>query len=467
LWWIEGVNEMAVQEQRERLLRSVDEWNQRRRQQPNLRPDLSGANLIGANLSRANLSGANFIETNLRETDLSRADLSKANLFKADLSGADLVGTDLSGADLFMANLSGTNLSGANLSRANLSGANLSGANLSKANLNEANLSGADLSRTDLSVAYLSGANLSKNNLSNNNLSKANLSGADLSGADLIGTDLSGTNLSRANLGGADLSGANLSGAYLSGTNLSGANLRQANLSGAYLRGVCLSKANLTEAHFFYTTFAWVDLSRVKGLETALHDGPSSVDAKSVTLPRDEYVRQHFLRNTGFSDTFIDYLSSVLNIPIEHYSLFLSYSHHDQAFVRRLYIDLQNHDVRCWFVPHNLHPATHSMRGIEEAIHLHEKLLLVLSYHVVMSDWVQHEVEAAMYKEITSGQEILFPIRLDSTVLEIDGSWARRLRQRDIADFTAWQDEKAYHQAFTTLLRHLKAAKTPTWLSES
>src|SRR5262249_46225639 len=149
-------------------------------------------------------------------------------------------------------------------------------------------------------------------------------------GADLVGADLSGTNLSRANLGGADLSGTNLSGAYLSGTNLSGADLSQANLSGAYLRGVCLSKANLTEAHFFYTTFAWVDLSRVKGLETAQHDGPSGVDAKSVTLPHDEYTRQHFLRNTGFPDTFIDYLSSLLGIPSEYYSLFLSYGHHDQ-----------------------------------------------------------------------------------------------------------------------------------------
>jgi uncharacterized protein YjbI with pentapeptide repeats len=443
-------------------MRSVDEWNQQRRQQPNLRPDLSGANLIGANLSGANLSGANLIETNLREADLSKANLSKANLFKADLSRADLIGADLSGADLFKANLSGVNLIGASLSGANLSGANLSGANLSRANLYEANLSGADLSRAELSVAYLSGANLSRNNLSKNNLSKANLSGADLSGADLIGADLSGANLSRANLEGADLSGANLSGAYLSGTNLSGTDLSQTNLSGAYLRGVCLSRANFTEAHFFYTTFAWVDLSRVKGLETALHDGPSSVDAKSVTLPHEEYVRQHFLRNTGFPDAFIDYLSSSLNIPIEYYSLFLSYSYHDQTFVRRLYVDLQNQDVRCWFVPHDLHPTVHSVRGIEEAIHLHEKFLLVLSYHVVISDWIQHEVEAALYQEVISGQEILFPIRLDNTILESDTPWAKRLRQRDIGDFTSWQDEKTYHQAFATLLRHLKVTKTPT-----
>ncbi len=453
---------MVVQEQRERLTRSVDEWNQRRRQQPNLRPDLSGANLIGTNLSGANLSGADLSGTNFREADLSRADLSKANLFKADLGRANLTGADLSRADLFIANLSGASLIGANLSGTNLSGTNLSGANLSKAILSEANLSVADLSEADLSMVYLSGTNLNSANLSKANLSKTNLSKTNLNAADLSGANLSGTNLSEAHLGGADLSGTNLSGAYLGGTNLSGADLSRANLSRAYLSGANLNKANLTEAHFFYTTLAWVDLSRVKGLEIAVHGGPSSVDIKSVILPRDEHTRRHFLHNTGFPDTFIDYLSSSLTVPLEYRSYFLSYSHYDQMFARRLYIDLQNQDVRCWFVSHDLHAATSIVHGIEEAIHLREKLLLILSHHVVMSHWVQHEVEVALYKEVTSGQEMLFPIRLDNTVLESDAQWAKRLCQRYIGDFTGWQDETAYHQAFTTLLRHLKVAKPPT-----
>jgi hypothetical protein len=62
------------------------------------------------------------------------------------------------------------------------------------------------------------------------------------------------------------------------------------------------------------------------------------------------------------------------------------------------------------------------VRGIEEAIHLHEKLLLILSHHAVNSPWVQQEVEAAWYKEATTGQEILFPIRLDNTVLSSGSS---------------------------------------------
>src|SRR6266700_948789 len=55
-------------------------WNEWRKENQNIQPDLSGAELNVANLSRANLSEAN----------LSRADLVDANLILADLSGADL-----------------------------------------------------------------------------------------------------------------------------------------------------------------------------------------------------------------------------------------------------------------------------------------------------------------------------------------------------------------------------------------
>ena len=71
----------------------------------------------------------------------------------------------------------------------------------------------------------------------------------------------------------------------------------------------------------------------------------------------------------------------------------------------------------------------------------------------------QLEVEAALYKEVTTGQEILFPIRLDDMVLSSETLWAKRLRQRHIGNFTGWEDDTAYYQAFATLLRHLKVAK--------
>jgi len=57
---------------------------------------------------------------------------------------------------------------------------------------------------------------------------------------------------------------------------------------------------------------------------------------------------------------------------------------------------------------------------------------------------------------------MLLPIRLDNTVLENETLWAKRLCQRHIGDFTSWQDEAAYHRAFTTLLCRLKVDNLPT-----
>jgi hypothetical protein len=197
----------------------------------------------------------------------------------------------------------------------------------------------------------------------------------------------------------------------------------------------------------------------VKGLGTAIHDGPSMVDIKSVILPHDEQLRRDFLRNTGFPDTFINYLQSSLTLPAQHHPLFLSYSHHDEAFTKQLYNDLQNQGVRCWFAPHYLYPPI--LQEIKEAIHLPEKILLILSTDALMSNWMQQEVESALYKEITTKQEILFPIRLDNSILESDTQWAKHLRQRHISDFTNWQDDVAYQQAFSKLLQRLQVTKLP------
>ena len=115
----------------------------------------------------------------------------------------------------------------------------------------------------------------------------------------------------------------------------------------------------------------------------------------------------------------------------------------------------------CWFALHNLRPGTYYHRGIEEAIHLQEKLLLLLSEHAIQSGWVETEVLAALDKEQRQGCEMLFPVRLDETVMQTLQAWAAQLRRsRHIGDFTAWQDETIYQQRFAELLRHLKVKTT-------
>ena len=171
---------------------------------------------------------------------------------------------------------------------------------------------------------------------------------------------------------------------------------------------------------------------------------------------------KHFLQGVGFTETQIEYLPSLLTPrPIQYQSLFISYAHQDEAVAKRLYTDLRKKDVPCWFALHDLRPGTPLLRGIEEAIHLQVKFLLILSEHAVNSAWIEREVDAALHQEIQRGQDVLFPIRLDNAVLESHAGWATRLQHRHIGDFTGWQNETAYQEAFTTLLRHLKVSTPP------
>src|SRR6266700_988640 len=95
-------------------------WNEWRKENQNIQPDLSGAELNVANLSRANLSEANLSRADLREANLIYADLHKANLSRANLSEANLSRADLVDANLILADLSGADLTIAALVRTNL-----------------------------------------------------------------------------------------------------------------------------------------------------------------------------------------------------------------------------------------------------------------------------------------------------------------------------------------------------------
>ncbi|MBW2428984.1 MAG: pentapeptide repeat-containing protein [Deltaproteobacteria bacterium] len=113
-----------------------------------------------------------------------------------DLRGADISEEDLRGIDFTGANLSRTNMSGADLSEAVLLGAILYKANLSKADLSDATLRWADLSRANLSGADLTDTDLRRTQLARTDLSNANLTGTKVYGIAAWNLKLDGTNQS-------------------------------------------------------------------------------------------------------------------------------------------------------------------------------------------------------------------------------------------------------------------------------
>jgi TIR domain/Pentapeptide repeats (8 copies) len=273
--------------------------------------------------------------------------------------------------------------------------------------------------------------------------------------------DLAEADLIWAQLGAADLREADLTRANLSEANLSASDLDWAKVIGADLSG-----ADLTAASIGYTTFGDNDLSSVKGLETVRHHGPSTIGIDTIYISRGN-IPLAFLRGAGVPDNFIEYMGSLTQKPLEYYSCFISYSTKDQDFADRFYADLQNKGVRCWFAPHDVQGGRKLHEQIDEAIRLHDKLLLILSPHSMESEWVKTEIAKARKREVRDRRRVLFPIRLapfetlrDWELFDADTGKdsAREIREYFIPDFSNWKDHDSYQEAFQRLISDLKAS---------
>lgn len=373
---------MANKKHLARLRQGVSAWNVWRQLNPEIEPDLIGADFRWANLGEANLSRANLCGANLTSADLSRGTLTQAQLREARLERAILESVDLRGADL---------------------------------------------SQTHLGRAYLCGANLS---------------GADLSHARLFRVNRLAALIPRAHLP--------------AGTAV-GMSLRGANLLGAYFEEANLHQVDFHDAVIHKTIFSNVDLSTAQGLETAKHFGPSTIGIDTIYRSEGK-IPEVFLRGAGVPDDFITYIKSRVGQPFEFYSCFISYSSKDQDFAERLHADLQSKGVRCWFAPKDLKIGEKFRADIEEAIRLSDKLLLVLSEHSLQSEWVETEVETAFEEAHQRKKVVLFPVRLDDTVMQTNQAWAAHIRRtRHIGDFRRWKADNEYQKGLSRLLRDLKA----------
>jgi hypothetical protein len=136
--------------------------------------------------------------------------------------------------------------------------------------------------------------------------------------------------------------------------------------------------------------------------------------------------------------------------------LFISYSSIDEDFARKVYTDLEQMGISCWFAPEDLEIGQYIEDVIHKAIHDGEKVLLVLSEHSINSPWVKREVQTAFDLEKKSGKRILLPIKIDNAVNNSVSRWVYDITKRLIGDFTDWNDCATYDTALNRLIRDLK-----------
>lgn len=144
------------------LLKNLGAWNDWRKRNPSVIPDLRCADLCDKNLSGADLSRCLLHNASLRNSALFSANLCGVQMCDADLYNCRICNGDLSASDLRRSSFWCADLDGANFADSDLSGASLRFADLANATFTRADLTGAELVGAQLVDTVLDGADLSR-----------------------------------------------------------------------------------------------------------------------------------------------------------------------------------------------------------------------------------------------------------------------------------------------------------------
>jgi hypothetical protein len=176
-----------------------------------------------------------------------------------------------------------------------------------------------------------------------------------------------------------------------------------------------------------------------------------------------------FLRGAGVPTDFITFVPSLVGCAVEFYSCFISHSHRDEEFSRRLAGRMRDENLRVWYAPQDMKGGRKLHEEIFRAIQIHDKLLLVLSENSMESEWVMTEIRRAMKVERNEKRRKLFPIRLVD--FEESQNWecfdadsgkdlSIELREYYVPDFSNWKDNDAFEAEFAKLIRDLRTSES-------
>jgi hypothetical protein len=184
------------------------------------------------------------------------------------------------------------------------------------------------------------------------------------------------------------------------------------------------------------------------------------------TLRRSQNLPREFLRGCGLPEAFIEYLPSLLVRAIEFYSCFISYSHTDKDFARRLHDTLQGRGIRCWLDEKQLRPGDDIYDHVDRGIRLWDKVLLCCSQASLTSWWVDNEIGTAFEKEqqLTKTRarkvQTIIPLNLDGFIFSDDwkSGYRAQIRRRMAADFTGWErDSGKFEREVESVIHALRA----------
>lgn len=212
--------------------------------------------------------------------------------------------------------------------------------------------------------------------------------------------------------------------------------------SGAQTLGADLSHANFSESIFVDTP-----LAETVGLESCHHYGLSTIDHR--TLAKSGQLPINVLRGCGLPEQLITYLPSILNQTIQFFSWFISYSHADKAFARRLHDTLQGRGIRCWLDEKQLLPGDDIYEQVDRGI-AYGKKCSCCSEKSLTSWWVDNDIGRAFAKEQALMRErnqkplVQVPLNLDGFLFDRWPSGkATQVRGTAGPDFRGWEQSQS------------------------
>lgn len=322
-----------------------------------------------------------------------------------------------------------------------------------------------DLSEARLKRLYLEGVNLSFSDLSKAFIHGCVFASADFKEVRMVQTLFNKVILIEANIELTFIVSTNFNNSFLER-----ANLAHIQLIGSRFYDTELKGADFSDSLMAVNTFSNIDLSLAKGLESITHFKPSSIDIDTLYKSAGK-IPEEFLRGCGVPDDFITFIPSHFSLQqaIQFYSCFISYSTKDVEFARRLYSRMRDEHLRVWFAPEDIKGGRKLYDQIEQAIQLHDRLLIILSEESMQSEWVLSEIRRARKVEIEQKRRKLFPIRLVD--FEAIKNWERfdadsgmdiaaEVRSYFIPDFSDWKNHDSFEKGFARLLRDLKAEES-------
>ena len=337
----------------------------------------------------------------------------------------------------------------------------LSGAKFSSLDLDETDLSGADFSEaflcgTSFTDANVSGALFRKAKIPYCIFVKTNLSNTDFSEAELFETNLTRVNLTQTKFRNSEVVWTTFKRPTLLNTDFTKAELTRSVFVECDFANVTLMQARVSG-----TSISDSSLFGCKGIETVVHEGPSSVDFITLLrscargkgcIPPD---LQTFFLGIGLPKQLIDEIPKIIT-GIQYCSCFVAYGEPDKVFAERLKKDFMAKGISCWVYSLDSTPGVRTWHEISQKRREAEKMIVLCSAKSLIREGVLKEIE----EQKDENPDKLVPISLDDTWKDLGfpvkhgaNDLKPFLLERNYADFCSPEN---YEKELGRLLRGLE-----------